>query len=440
MKKKTALMLILFVMLIGIISSSGMFKTDVSEALPTNNYETLNSLKSSNLKTPENEPPWWNLTYHYRKPITLTEPGYLDRINEPVEVEVNFDSEKAYKNSLRLLYYDEKKNKWIGPLPIQLSETTFDPNDENHIKSTKITFLANVSKGKTETYYLYYTDYSVEEKIYRTDIYANESMIANSYLTWWINPPKIFRYPNETGVDWNTIDDGWIGYRYSNDYWGRGGGCLSDESRVTIQKNQTLNIGPVYAKVWYRYKVITRPGYDPNIYDIVFTIYAKNPIVKVDMDLVSIGYGSTGLWGTVMDVEGTAEENWYAFYRSSISSEILDYGRTVDVDEPQLKDINDWTWAVLYHNDYGVGVIANKEHTTDYAPLLVSRGVGGSGTPVYGHAFIFAYINTFPATYYYRFFKVPLFEDPWLQVNETTVAIAYPLSGSVHPGIEAEAS
>jgi len=432
-KKKTALMLILFVTLIGIISSSGMFKTDVSEALPTNNYEAPNSLRNLNLKTSEYDPPWWNLTYHYRKPIMLTEPGYLDRVNEPVEVEVNFDSGKAYKNSLRLLYYDEKKNKWIGPLPVQLSDTTFDPNNEDYIKSTKITFLANASKGKTETYYLYYTDYSVEEKTYRTDIYVNESMISNSYFTWWINPPKIFKYPNSTDVNWNSVSDGWVGYSFSTRYY-RYGACLNDTDKVKLLKNEIIETGPIYAKILYRYEVDVYYG-RLNIYDVMLTVYAKKTIIKVEMDLISSSYGSRGLWGTVMDVEGTYGDDYYVFYTSSITPKILDLD-TYSFSDSSLIHIRDrWTWVALYGNDYGVGIIAHKDY---YDYLYVSREVGGSSSAVYNHELIFARLDNFPGIYYYYFFKAPLIE-PWSPVNETATTIAYPLSEYCSVGNREEA-
>jgi len=430
-REKTTLMLMLFIMLIGIISSSGMFKTDVSEALPTNNYETLNSLKSSNLKTPENEPPWWNLTYHYRKPITLTEPGYLDRINEPVEVEVNFDSEKAHKNSLRLLYYDEKKNKWIGPLPIQLSETTFDPNDENHIKSTKITFLANVSKGKTETYYLYYTDYSVEEKTYPTDIYANESMISNSYLTWWIYPPKELKYITDT--DWNTEDNGWIGfYRWY--------GAFLNESEVKLLDSKIMENGPIYAKIRHKYQVDYYYYYSPrtNFYTIYFTIYANSSLVEVDFYVDELSYKDRGFWGTVMDVEGDRGDDYYAFYESNIQARPLYSSRTDSRDEADLKDICGWTWAVLFDITYGVGVISHKDYTDNDHPFIVSRDVEDVD-----YTFIFTYINnpSYYGKYYYLFFKVPPQEQgsPWTPVNKTTVSIAYPLSENAVVGSEEEA-
>jgi len=431
-KKCILICLVLFIITTLAMSSLNVFKVNIQKNDSMANLsETPNHIKTFYPKVSDSEPPWWNLTYHYRKPIIITEPGLINRENEPVEVEVDFDSLKAHKNSLRLLYFDG--NKWIGPLPLQLSETYLDPDNPNYIRSTKITFLANVSKGKEIIYYLYYTDYPVEEKTYPTDLHVNDTMISNSYFIWWINPPKMFIYPNETGTDWNTVDDGWVGY------YAWYGSYLTDSANVELLANETVETGPVYAKVLYRYEVVVYHSYT-NIYTIYFTIYAKNPLVKVEFDIDIASYRDCGFWGTVMDIEGTTGDDYYVFYESTIKPDSLDNRETRCRDEDSLKDIRGWTWASIYGTKYGIGIISHKDYTDNYRALIVSRGVD-IGSPVYGHSFIFAYINN-PnnyGVYWYYFYSRPLIGDAWIPVNDTAVTIAYPLSEKTDIGFEEEA-
>ena len=435
-REKIVIMLLFSVILMCIALSSSPFKAKIGKASPINgSYKQSSSSEGFSVKASSYDPPWWNLTYHYRKPIVITEPNRVDRENEPVEVQLTFDSLKAHKNSLRLLYYDG--NTWIGPLPIQIDDIVYDSENSDYIRSVKITFLANVSKGKTEVYYIYYTDYPVEEKTYSTDLHVNESMISNSYFTWWINPPKIFRYPNDTGVDWNTIDNGWIGYPQ----WY--GADLNNPTYVELLYNGTLVVGPVYAKVLYRYKVqvyswASKKYY--NYYKITLTIYARTPIVRVDMEIEPGSYTTRGVWGTIMDVEGDVDDDKYAFFTDPVTVGtvgISNYRQR----ESYLHDMNGWTWATLYEpGKHGVGVIVHKDYTPEYYPLYVSRAVKSTYSDViYGYTFIFAYIYGSSGTYYYRFFDVPIIGDAWDPVNETTIAIAYPLSNNYYVDVEQEA-
>lgn len=433
------IMIILFVLI-----SFNPPKVDVTQTGNiAHSTQILGLTKDINSKSFDSEPPWWNLTYHYRKPITITEPGYLSRTNEPVEVEVTFEGQKAYKNSLRLLYYDG--NKWMGPLPMQIDQDTLETDPSgNYITSAKITFLANLTRGETKTYYLYYTDYPVEniENTFTTDIFVNESLISNSYFEWWINPPKIFKYP-KSGNDWNTGDNGWIGYPYW--YYFRGAD-LQNTTYVEILSNKVLVEGPIYAKLRYNYKVnvySTTTSTYWSFYEITFTVYKRNPTVKVELTIT--GDIKRGFWATIMDINGDAGNDYFAFYRTSgvWEDEILNE-TTYKENENRMKKINGWMWAAIYEpSKQGVGVIVHQDYTYTYYPLYVSRRVHNNDTNRYiytvlGRTFIFPYIYYPPAVYYCTFFDAPPING-WKPVNDTAYRIAYPISDYTSVGDEQEA-
>jgi len=428
-RRKVTLTILLFVILYVILLLNPFKITTKTPSFTSNSFETNNLTRDfSNLKNPDPEPPWWNLTYHYRKPIIITEPGAISRTNEPVEVTLTFDAGKAHKNSIRLMYYNG--TSWIGPLPVQMDNVVYDSSG-NYITSARFTFLANVSKSGTETYYIYYTDYPVETIDYSTDIFVNASLISNSYFTWWIDPPKIFRYPNDTGVDWNTINDGWVGYPEDSSWYGAN---LQDTAKVTVSSS-VLDLNPiVYARVQYSYTVLV---YDPpgtqgpfyNYFVITFTVYAKNPLVKVDFEIKENSYKIRGVWGTVMDIDGDVGDDTYAFFTDPVKTGSVALN-TYNQTESSLNDYNGWTWAALYESGgHGVGVIVHKDYTPEYNPLYITRDI--STAAVNGYTFIFACISSVYGRYYYRFFDVPTSGNAWDPVDETAMAIAYPLSVSV---------
>ena len=439
-RKITLTITLLFVMLYIILLLNPFKITTKTPSSTSNSFETNNLTRDfSNLKAPD-EPPWWNLTYHYRKPIIITEPGAISRTNEPVEVTLTFDAGKAHKNSIRLMYYNG--TSWIGPLPVQVKilETYPDPN---YIKTANIAFLANVSKSGTETYYIYYTDYSVETISYSTDIFVNTSLISNSYFTWWIDPPTIFKYPN-SGADWNRIDNGWAGY--PEDTLWRGADLNSPY--VTLTYSNVEEEGPIYAKVLYKYEVQVSKTSPPkpqplnNSYVVTFTVYARNPFVRVDLEIISSDTDVyRGVWGTVMDVGGDVDDDKYAFFTSGgVTTGIVQPESVHVATESSLDAYNGWTWAALYDTEpgeHGVGVIVHKDYTPEYYPLYVARNVRSdySPTAVYNYTFIFACIEgttlPFSGRYYYRFFDVPSDGNAWDPVDETARVIGFPLNISV---------
>ncbi|MEX2722396.1 MAG: hypothetical protein Q6367_000755, partial [Candidatus Freyarchaeota archaeon] len=97
---------------------------------------------------------WWNYSYTFRQEINVTELGYTDRINEPAIVHLTFTPGWCHKNSTKLTYYNETTASWVK-LPSQIVNATYSGD---YITSCDLIFPANVTKGGTSTYYLYYNN------------------------------------------------------------------------------------------------------------------------------------------------------------------------------------------------------------------------------------------------------------------------------------------
>jgi len=95
------------------------------------------------------------LHWNYRVKITVSEPNIADRVNEPVSIYLTFPSGTARENLFRVMFYNG--SSWID-VPTQVWNVT---SSLGFVSSATITFLVNISKGATSTYYLYYTDDSL---------------------------------------------------------------------------------------------------------------------------------------------------------------------------------------------------------------------------------------------------------------------------------------
>ncbi|MHA2014270.1 MAG: hypothetical protein ACTSUH_00735, partial [Candidatus Thorarchaeota archaeon] len=97
---------------------------------------------------------WWNVSFIYRRYLNITEPNVYPRTQIPVHLYLTFELGHCYRNSMRVLYYNNPS--WTE-LPFQIWNTTYDTTG-NYILSTRVTFLANVSQNETEkNYYVYYS-------------------------------------------------------------------------------------------------------------------------------------------------------------------------------------------------------------------------------------------------------------------------------------------
>ncbi len=113
--------------------------------------DIMNDLKSSQTSD------WWNESYRYRTEIKLQEPGFFNRTNEPVDIYLTFSEDACHEDSIRVV----ERN--IDEIPYQL--WNISQYDATYIQSATITFLANVNKSETVSYYIYYSDNNANGKI-----------------------------------------------------------------------------------------------------------------------------------------------------------------------------------------------------------------------------------------------------------------------------------
>ena len=88
---------------------------------------------------------YWN----NRIEVNITEPNIADRVNEPVNLFLNFDYGSARTGKFRVVFYNG--STWIDA-PTQIWNVT---SIGDYVTSGTITFLTNITKGNTQTYYLY---------------------------------------------------------------------------------------------------------------------------------------------------------------------------------------------------------------------------------------------------------------------------------------------
>ncbi|MGQ9721670.1 MAG: hypothetical protein ACUVXA_10160 [Candidatus Jordarchaeum sp.] len=125
---------------------------------------------------------WWNTSWCFRKEVNITEPGYVNRVNEPYELSgITFPSGHCHKNSIRVLYYNHITANWVE-VPVQIQNP--DPPSGDIITSCDLIFPVNVTAGGTSTYYVYYNDtYTGPPKTYSTPL--SVSVVGNnSYFTF----------------------------------------------------------------------------------------------------------------------------------------------------------------------------------------------------------------------------------------------------------------
>ncbi|MFX0097929.1 MAG: hypothetical protein ACFE7E_09240, partial [Candidatus Hodarchaeota archaeon] len=87
--------------------------------------------------------------WDYRIRVTVTEPGFVNRTNEPINVYLEFPSGFAREKNIHVKFYNGTWNL----VPYQVWNTTGTP----HLDSCTITFLSNITKGDTVHYYVYFT-------------------------------------------------------------------------------------------------------------------------------------------------------------------------------------------------------------------------------------------------------------------------------------------
>ncbi|MEM7825110.1 MAG: hypothetical protein QXO27_04015 [Candidatus Aenigmatarchaeota archaeon] len=135
----------------------------------------------------------------YKIPILIKETTGLDRINEPIEVNITFDEDcinKTWNNTIRI--YDR-----------DLKETIFRLSNENfcsdqYIKNATVTFIVNLSSNQNKVYEIfYYRDRNISEPN-NTLTFNTNSWIPNDGDTWTEDLTDWSRYGGGSGVP--TLD------------------------------------------------------------------------------------------------------------------------------------------------------------------------------------------------------------------------------------------
>ena len=145
-------------LMLGLISNNTGKKTNIINDINENKEKQLDLIDDilDNLKSSQSGE-WWNSSYRYRTEIKLEEPGFFNRTNEPVDVYLTFAQDSCHKDTLRVL----ERN--IDEIPNQVWNISY--YDATYIESATITFLANVNKSETVSYYIYYSDTNDDDKI-----------------------------------------------------------------------------------------------------------------------------------------------------------------------------------------------------------------------------------------------------------------------------------
>jgi hypothetical protein len=97
---------------------------------------------------------WWDETFMYRIPLTITEPGVMTRVNESVSIALTFETNTHRWNSTRLV--SNKTGTW-QTVSFQLSEV-INQSGNVFINSFTIHFLVTVLKSYTAHFYVYYSE------------------------------------------------------------------------------------------------------------------------------------------------------------------------------------------------------------------------------------------------------------------------------------------
>src|SRR5271157_1824618 len=108
---------------------------------PSHNWKGIVSLNT-----------WWNTAWTYRQMVNFTEPGLMDRLNDPENVYMTFSGNVAHNNSIRVACFVNTNSSWLE-IPSQVWNATFSGA---FYTRCAIFFFLNLTKSTTETYYIYY--------------------------------------------------------------------------------------------------------------------------------------------------------------------------------------------------------------------------------------------------------------------------------------------
>ncbi|TFH03997.1 MAG: carboxypeptidase regulatory-like domain-containing protein, partial [Candidatus Thorarchaeota archaeon] len=95
--------------------------------------------------------PWWNVNFHYRRMVNLTDSYSTPRIDAPMEVYILFENNTCYKDSIRV----------IDPNGVEIPSQPYNISyweDADYIKGATVFWYANVSADSTATYWIYHSE------------------------------------------------------------------------------------------------------------------------------------------------------------------------------------------------------------------------------------------------------------------------------------------
>ncbi len=109
--------------------------------------------------------PWWNVSYHYRRHVNLTDTNSTPRVDVPMYMWVPFENNTCYKNSVRVVDSSGVE------VPSQPYNFTYW-EDPNYLKGATVFWYANISADSTATYWIYYSDdTSIETTSYESEVW-----------------------------------------------------------------------------------------------------------------------------------------------------------------------------------------------------------------------------------------------------------------------------
>jgi hypothetical protein len=135
---------------------------------------------------------WWNETFMYRIPLTITEPGIMNRINETISVSLTFETDAHRVDSTRLV--SNESGVWHLN-PFQLNNVVYQSGNL-YIKSFTIYFFVTVMKSETAYFWVYYSEEVVSPYIQYTQFQnsATENLIRidNGYYQLELTKGKAY--------------------------------------------------------------------------------------------------------------------------------------------------------------------------------------------------------------------------------------------------------
>ncbi|MHA1917400.1 MAG: carboxypeptidase-like regulatory domain-containing protein, partial [Candidatus Ranarchaeia archaeon] len=157
--------------------------------------------------------------------INITEPGYRDRINEPMNGYLTFEDQTCYNDTLRVLNYNG--SAWIE-YPVALWNTTWHAS--GYIEATSYTHAVNISQSDTETYYVYYSNINLGSPSY--DYYPFE------YIMYILSDLKLSAYYDDTDYQifkWDYDNEVWDEPSDLNPYW------IPSEETGTLDEDESYS-------------------------------------------------------------------------------------------------------------------------------------------------------------------------------------------------------